>query len=373
MIRIGWKNLVHDRIRLAVTLAGVTFSVVLMLVQTGIFFGYMSSVSGPIDHCEADLWLASAKTVNADTARPIAEDLVHRVRAIPGIAWAAKLTHGWAYLTLPDGAGIWAQVMGFDPATGIGGPWEVVRGRLSDLTRPGTYFVDEASLPMLRGARVESELENFDRKIEIVGVSRGAKSYNTYPILFTSIRTAQEQSVGMEGRLSFVVAKLERGADRGETLERLRSLRHFDVYTREEFSGRVRGYWATKTGIGVGIGMTVLLAFVVGVVIVGQTMYSATVERLREYATLRALGARRREICSVLWTQAAALGLAGYAAGAAVSLAAELATGNTVVAMDLTPALFALILAVTLGMCLGASLLSVLRVLRLDPAMVFRA
>jgi putative ABC transport system permease protein len=353
-------------------LLGVTFAVILMLVQSGIYFGYMNGVSGAIDHCEGDLWIAAAHTINADTARPIPEEDILRIKATPGIAWAEKLTHGWAYLKLPDGSGIWSQVVGFNPDTGIGGPWEVVQGRITDLKKPGTYMVDEASLPLLNGARVGDKLENFDQKMEIAGISRGAKSYNTYPVMFTSYKTAQEQSPNLDDRIHFIVAKFESGADRPSTLERLRRSAHLEVYAKSEFSRKVRSYWATKTGIGVGIGITVLLGFIVGLVVVGQTLYSATVEKLRDYATLKAMGATNFELGATVWTQAGIIGLFGYMTGSSVAVLAKMASKNSVAAVDLGPGLFVVVFFATLVMCLGGTVLSILRVLKVDPAVVFR-
>lgn len=373
MIFLAWKNLVHDKGRLAITLVGVSFAVILILVQSGIYFGFMNGVSAMIDHSGADVWICKKETANADTALTFPQEEVLRVRATPGVAWAEGMTHGWAALRLPNGTNIWAQVIGFNPETGIGGPWEMVQGSFADLRKPGTFIIDEASLPLAPGVRVGDKLENWGQKIEIVGISRGAKSYNTYPILFTSIKTAQAQTFDLQDKVHFVMAKFETGADREATLERLRKMNHYDVYATGSFSDKVRSYWATKTGIGIGIGVTMVLGFIVGLVIVAQTMYSATVERIREYATLKAMGATNWEICSTLLVQALLVAFGGYGAGAIVAMFAKsLPLMDTVIAVDLSPELFGYSFVATLVMCLGASVASVARVLKVDPASVFR-
>ncbi len=373
MIRLGWKNLIHDRMRLVVTLVGVVFSVVLMLLQSGIYYGFLDSVSGMMDRSPADVWILSAKTLNADTARTIPEETVHRVRAIPGVAWADSITLAWAGIRLADGTNTWVQVTGINPDTGVGGPPEMLTGSITDLRRPGTYILDEASLPLLPGVRIGEKIEAFGQKIEIVGLCRGAKSYSTYAVLFSSVRTSQEQLVLLKDKVSFVAAKFEENADREMTMVRLRNLAHLDVYTREEFHDMVRTYWAGSTGIGVGIGLTMVLGFIVGLVIVGQTMYSATVERLREYATLKAMGATNWEICVIIGTQAVIVGLVGYALGALVALGLTLTDTGKVVSITLSPQLFGVIFGATGVLCLGASVLSIVRALRVDPATVFRS
>lgn len=370
---LAWKNLRQDKIRLLVSVIGVTFAVVLMLVQTGVYAGYMNSVTAVIDHCTADLWICAAETINANTARPISESEVAVIKGTPGIAWAEKLTYGWAYLTLPDGAGLWAQVAGFNPESGVGGPWEVTQGTTADLKKPGTYIVDESSLAMLRGANVGTVLENFGKRMEIVGTCRGAKPYNTYPIMFASLQTAQDHGLLMDEKTHYIVAGLEPGADRAAVVGRLKQIGRFDVMTRDEFSGRVRDYWATKTGIGMGMGLNMMLGFIVGLVIVGQTMYAATVERLREYATLKAMGATNLQVCQVVWVQVLVIGLVGYALAVFVSTFVGRLFTNTVMSISMGPPLYVLIFVAMLAMCFGASLFSVLRVLRVDPAVGFRA
>lgn len=373
MIKLAWKNLIQDKMRLAVTMMGIIFAVALMMVQSGIYFGFTSNVSGRIDHCPADVWIMTEGAFNADTARPFPEETALRFKAIPGIEWAEKLTRGFAFLRLADGGSSWAIVFGFNPESGIGGPKEMVQGSIRDLLKPDSFIVDESTLSLLKGATIGDKLENFDKKMEIVGICRGHKSPNTYPVLFASNRTMQKHSVRMDNSVVYVVAKIEDGADRSQVMERLRAVKHFDVFTAEEFSSMVKSYWTNKTGVGMGIAITMTLAFIVGLVIVGQTMYSATVERLREYATLKALGASNWSICRIIWAQAIIVGLIGYLIGMVISTSMMLGFASKVLSIKLTPLVFVVVFLTTLFMCLGAALLSIYRVLKVDPATVFRS
>ncbi len=135
----------------------------------------------------------------------------------------------------------------------------------------------------------------------------------------------------------------------------------------------VKSYWTNKTGVGMGIAITMTLAFIVGLVIVGQTMYSATVERLREYATLKALGANNWAICRIIWAQALMVSLVGYFIGMILSTTMMLGFASKVLSIKLTPVVFVVVLVTTICMCLGAALLSIFRVLKVDPATVFRS
>ena len=373
MTRLAWKNLIQDKMRLMVTMMGIVFSVALMMVQSGIYFGFTSNVSGRIDNCPADVWMMVEGAFNADTARPFPEETALRIEAVPGIEWAEKLTRGFAFLRMTDGGSSWAIVFGFNPESGIGGPKEMVRGSIQDLRKPDSFIVDESTLSLLKGANIGDKLENFDKKMEIVGVCRGHKSPNTYPVLFTSNKTLQKHSVRMDNSVVYVVAKIKREANRGQVMERLEAIRHFDVFTSEEFSSMVKSYWTNKTGVGMGIAITMTLAFIVGLVIVGQTMYSATVERLHEYATLKALGADNWMICRIIWTQALIVSVSGYLVGMMLSTTMMLGFASKVLSIKLTPLVFVVVFLTTILMCLGAALLSIFRVLKVDPATVFRS
>lgn len=369
---IAWRNLMHDRARFGVALAGVGFAMLLILAQSGIFAGFKASASVVIDHCSADFWIVSAGCVNFESAQTFSEDSLQVIRGVPGIERVDRLVHVFGYVKLPTGRGTWAHVVGINPVSGIGGPWEMTAGRVDDLRKEGTYIADASGLGQLAGVRPGTRLENSGRRMDVVGLSRGARTNTTYPLFFTSLRTAQ-QMPGLEGGMTFLVATLAPGADRAAALERLRRLERFDVYTREEFSGMTRTYWATKTGVGIAIGLTMALGFVVGLVIVGQTMYASTVERLMEFGTLKALGAGNRQVCSIIWTQALLIGAGGGAAGLAAALLLERCYSGQTVAMELSAPLCAAAFGTVLVMCLGASLLSVSRILRLSPAVVFRS
>lgn len=358
--------------RAIITVVCVMFSVVLILIQVGIYFGFMHNASAVIEHCPADLWVMSTETVNTDCARPFDESLFYKVKGTPGIEWASRMTHCWGYLKLTNGAGLWCQVVGFDPANGVGGPWELVKGSYDDLKKPGTYIIDEASVPLLRGLGYGDKLENFEQKIEIVGVCRGVKSYTTYPVMFTSYKTAQDQYFAMGGRLSFIAVKVAPGTSIHEVRDYIGQSKKLQALTGPEFSGMIQSYWATQTGIGVGIGVSILLGIVVGILTVGLTTYAATMERLKEFATMKAIGATNFQVCKVVWAQAISVGIAGYAVGAPFALLVQRAYAQKVISVQLTPELFLGTFVGTIAMCFLASMLSVMKVTRLEPVQVFR-
>ncbi len=369
---ISWKNLVNDRLRSVVSLVGVTFAVLLMLLQSAIYLGFIGSASAVIDHCPADLWIVKAATMNFESAPAFSEDAVLRVRGTPGIEWAENLIYSFGQLKLPGGATQWAHVVGFDPRHGVGGPWQMESGSTQELMRSGTIIVDATSLGRIHGSQVGDRLENFQQEVEIVGMSKGTRSCTPNPVVYTSFQTAQQQIPLFQKQTNFVVAKFADGADRDAVMERLRRMRQFDVLYRHEFSRKTQHYWATKTGIGIGNGVTIVLGFIVGLVILGQTMYAATMDRLEEFASLKIMGATNLQICIIIWTQAILMAVGGYLVG--VLLGSQLTNlyRDQVVSMRISVPLLVVLGFGTVIMCLAASMLSVAKVLRVSPATLFR-
>jgi putative ABC transport system permease protein len=210
-------------------------------------------------------------------------------------------------------------------------------------------------------------------RVKVVGISEGARGFTTAPYVFTAYRTAQQLDPWLAERTVFIVARAAPGFDAGEVAGRLRQLRDVDVYTTSEYSFKTRLYWTWETGIGVGFSMTAVMAIIVGMVIVGQTIYTATVEHLREFGTLKAIGATNRDIYGIILKQALINAVVGYAAGLVITLLATRFVESAGLVMVVPGVLMVGIFGVTIAMCLSASVISVRKALHVDPLVVFRA
>jgi putative ABC transport system permease protein len=210
--------------------------------------------------------------------------------------------------------------------------------------------------------------------VRVVGICRGARRITTAPVLFTSYRTAQELNPWIKGQTVFVLVKVAAKADVKAVRDRLARVMNLeDVYTRDEFIAATRRYWTFSTGMGVAFGFTILMGIIVGAVIVSQTIYSATIEHLREFGTLKALGAENRTVYGIILEQAMWSGVIGFLIGAAVNfVVVKLYTG--IGQLIIQPwELFAVDFVITITTCIGASLISVRKAMQVDPMEVFRA
>jgi putative ABC transport system permease protein len=373
MVDIARRNLLHDKTRFLITLVGVTFSVVLIFSQFGIYLGFMGNASIIIDNTVADIWITSRNSQNFDFPLAFAERKLNQVKETVGVAWADRLILTWASLKRRDGGSENIELIGFNPDTGVGGPWRLAAGSVGALKAGKAIIVDESAFSRLGRVSVGDYLEINENRVKVVGISQGVRGFTTAPYVFTTYRTAQSLDPLLRERTVFIIARVGPGHTPAAVAERLRALRDVDVYTRDQYSLRTRLYWTWETGIGVGFALTAVMAIVVGMVIVGQTIYTATIEHLREFGTLKAIGATNRDVYMIILKQAMINAVIGYATGLGITLLVNPFIEATGLVIVLPAKLMLSLFAVTVVMCLSASVLSVRKALRVDPLIVFRA
>ncbi len=367
------RNMVHDRVRLVVTLIGIVFAVVLIGVQLGLFIGFARTTSSLIDHAGADLWIMAPGTRNIDQSAAISERKLFQALAVPGIQEAAKLITEFTLFKRPDGGNETVIVVGFDPAQGLGAPWQVAEGDVKNLAYAGTVMIDELYREKLGVTRIGQIVEIGGRRAQVVGFTRGIRSFTQSPYVFASFASALDYSRIRSDQTKYVLCRLVPGADAAAMRKALSErLGDVEVLTSGEFSRRTQFYWMFTTGAGLALLVAALMGLAVGVVVVSQTLYATTIDHLPEFGTLRAIGASSRYLYGVIIRQAVLSALAGYGIGLGVTLAIIRASRNGGTAILLPGELAAGLLALTLVMCVGAAAISIRKVTRLDPAMVFK-
>src|SRR5229473_6746204 len=289
---LAQRNLFHDKVRLTVTLTGIVFSVVLIVVQLGLFFGFTTATSNLIDHSGADLWITSKNVSYVEQGVAFSERKLNQVRAVPGVADAQKIIAHWTQWKRHDGGEDSVQIVGINADDNLERPWNLVQGRAEDLKSPDAIILDELYKQKLGVTRVGEVFEIHGRRARVVGFTHGIRSFTTSPYVFTSFKNAQDFVGLREDQTYFLLVKLAPGAD----LETVRSaigsqVKDVEVLTSHEFSRMTQIYWMFTTGAGVAVLLAAALGLIVGFVVVAQTIYATTMDHLREFGTLKAMGA----------------------------------------------------------------------------------
>jgi putative ABC transport system permease protein len=326
-----------------------------------------------------------------DDVKPLQDTMLLRVRGVEGVKWAVPLYKGLLKARLQNGNFQTCNVIGIDDATLAGGPPEMVEGSIADLRRSESVIVDDvgasgklAKTPTdeegrpIRGARpvplkVGDTLELNDRRAVVVGICHVSRTFQSQPVIYTTYSRATLFAPKERKLLSFVLAKVDDGVAPAVVCERIRSATRLEAYTKDQFSWATVLYFMKYTGIPINFGIAVMLGFLVGTAIAGQTFYNFTLDNLRHFGALKAMGATNTRLLGMIILQSLVVGLVGYGLGIGLASLFGLMVGRTELAFRLLWQTLAITGGAISVICVLASLLSISKVIRLEPAIVFKA
>jgi putative ABC transport system permease protein len=379
---IALKMLTGNRAKYYAIIFGISFACMLMTQQASIFTGLMRNTTSQIRDIQgADVWVMDPSVQFIDDITPLSENALYQVRGVPGVAWAVRLYKGMARAQFPEGNFKQFIVLGIDDQTLIGAPQTMLVGSLADLRRPDAVVIDESGYRYLfpgEPPRAGKVFEMNDHRAEIVGVCRASPTFQTFPITYTTYSRALRYAAQERRTLSFILAQGEPGVPTAEVCRRIEERTGLLAMPQADFSWKTIWYYMARTGIPVNFGITVLLGFIIGAAIAGQTFYLFTLDNLKQFGCLKAMGVTNLRIVYMVLLQGLVVGLLGYMFGLGLAaLFTELFTWR-LRSLGLPPANF-MVWPIPLGSGVAAalivtasSLFSLLRVLRLEPASVFR-
>jgi len=392
---IALKMLTGDRAKFYGIVLGLTFASLLITQQGSIFWGLMLRTSGQImDITGADLWVMDNNVRFIDDVKPMLENELYRVRGVEGVLWAVPLYKGIgrAKLTTYDLNGERQEVieqvimLGLDDASMVGAPRRIFVGKLSDLRRPDAIIVDKVGLRKLypgqggESAKTNDELRKFlgrelemnDHRAVIVGICETTRTFQSNPVVYTTYSRAK-QFVPQERKvLSYVLAKAQTGFKPADIAHRIAERTGLLAKTSEEFKDMTIQYYLKYTGIPMNFGITALLGFLVGTAIAGQTFYNFTLENLKQFGALKAMGTTNARIVAMILLQATVVGLLGYGIGVGLATLFGLMTVGTELAFYTAWWILPITGAAIVLICILSSILCIRRVIVLEPAVVFR-
>lgn len=365
------KTLLHDRSKLLIGVAGVVFSLVLVNMQGGLYLGLMRKASVLVDHCEADLWVTHQQVENVDLARDIPESWIQRLRGIPGLACAKPYLVGKGTASLTNGHMEDVWVIGSDPEMMLGSAWGFTAGSRHDLRRPSGVSFDEVDSTKLGNPHVGDWLEVNGQRTHIVARTSGITGFITMPYLFATYDTARRLSRTPDGACSFILIKVRPEADAVEVRRAIeRRVPDAGVYSPAEFARVSQDYWMKRTGIGISFGASTLLGLLVGLTVVGQSLYALALNHIEDYATLKVLGAEDSAVCRVILMQSLVIWGAGSVIGTLIVLVIRASWHSALAPVEIPLLLAGGAVILNLLICLTASLIPYWRIRRIDPAMI---
>ena len=378
MYHLALKMLFADRAKYIMLVSGLTFAALLMTQQAAVFFGILDWTNGNLKNMRAEIWVVDPKVEQANEIKPMRDTDVSRVRSVRGVAWAVPMFWSIQQARLHDGSFKPIQIVGIDSTTMVGRPGDIVAGKLEDLRLPNSVIIDDLAVERLSRGRAKpigigDVFEINDKEARMVGICKTEKSFFGYPYVFTTYDQALQFAPKTRKMLSFILAHPAEGWTAEQAVEQIKKETRLGAYTEKQFERSTVLWFFRNTGIPVSFATTILLGFIVGVAIAGQTFYSFILENLRNIGALKAMGAGDGLLTRMVMLQSFTVGLIGYGIGIGLTVLFGLLVlekGMPPFALPYQLPLFTFI--VIMLICAFAAVLGILKIRKLEPAIVFR-
>ena len=372
---IAWRNLSHDPIRLAATIVGIVFSVLLMGMQMGLLLYFIHTTAVLVDHAGADIWVSANGVNTVDLSTPLSDRWRYHAKAVPGVARAESYIVDIAAWKRGNGTRESVILVGVDVDATMGQPWSMQDGisAADALAMPDGVIVDRMYAAKLGVSRIGETFEINDRKVRVAGFTYGIRTFTQSPYVFTTLDRARHLAGRDRDHISYVLVAVAPGHAPDKVLADLRDrLVETEVLLAPDLSERSSNYWLLSTGAGMSLIMSGLLGLLVGGVVVAQTLYASTMDRMPQYSTIRAMGGPTSYLVRIVLVQAGLSGVIGYVIGMIGVAGIVFALRDASASPELPPWLGVGIGVITLATCLIASLASLSKINRIDPTRVFR-
>lgn len=375
---LALRMLTGDRSKYLSLILSITFATLLMSQQVSIFMGIVTrSASQIIDVRDADLWIMDNKVRYIDEAPYLPSNDLQRVRGVSGVEWAVRFHKSNMTARLPDGNYRNVVVLGVDDATLVGSPRKMVVGDANDLRLPNAVFIDKAGYEYMwpqEPLRIGREFQINDRRVILVGICKASAPFTTLPILYTRFTEIERFLPANRNVMNYILAKPADGADPQAVCRAIESQCGLMALTQDGFFWKTIDYFLGSTGIPINFGITITLGFIVGAAVAGQTFYLFTLENLKQFGALKAMGVTNLRLIGMILLQASIVSGIGYGLGLGITSIFFTLTNRIapMAGIHLTVVAAVGVGVAVLVIILLTSIFSLRKVLFLEPAVVFR-
>lgn len=372
-MKLALQNILHDRGRFSVTVLGVSFAVFLMVFQGSLLAGFLHAASRLIDASDSDLWI-TARGVQAFEFGTAVEGRVREMAAgVPGVIETSRVCMAFAVYRTPIGKQQVVALVGADPSVGKRFPVPDSHESAGQMS-PDAVLYDASDRKQIEVDTLPAEVEINRHRASIEREIQGYGAFLGVPFLFTSYRNAIRYMGFGSDQAVYILLRVDKSYPLSQVQKDLKEkLPEVDVLTQDEFAYKSRMYWTIKTGAGGAILTAAVLGFLIGLVVVSQTIYANTMENIEEYATLKALGASQGFVARTVLAQALICGAIGSVLGL-LAVIPSINFAKSLIAWIYAPWwLPGAMVVPSLAMCSLASIVSVRSALTVEPGRVFRA
>jgi putative ABC transport system permease protein len=380
---IALRMLMGDRAKYFGILIGLTFASLLITQQGAIFLGLTARTYQFVtDTPQGDLWVMDPEMEHHSDSKKMREATLDRVRSVDGVEWAVPMYRAFATLRLPNGSLRTCILVGVDDASLLGIPGEFVEGSADSLRRDAGIVVDAATVGKSLGIKqpgggkrpleVGDVLELNDTRAVVVGTVAQRPSFFWEPTIYTTFSRAKQFAPTERRQLTFVMVKVKDGFDTAAVQRGIESATGTMALTQKQFATKSAMYILTQTGILINFAIAVGLGFLVGAAIAGQTFFNFVNDNMRYFAALKAIGASDGTLARMVLLQSLVAAGIGFGLGAGAAGLFGQSVGDSL-AFHMPWGLVVFSGVLVTGIAIGAAVLSIRKLARLEPAIVFKA
>ena len=378
---IAWRQLMKDKTRLGIAVAGIAFANILIFAQMGFEASLFNSSTAPHRTLNADLVIVNRHFESLYSVKPFSRRRLHQALGFEGVKSVSPLYIGLGSWKNPQTLRTQTiLVLATDPRTQAF-KFSQINQNISQLQKPNTVLFDQTSLPSFgpiatlfqQKSIVETELNGI--KIRVGGLFSLGTSFAAYGNVITSdttfLRLFPDAPIS---NIQIGLVQLNNNVDIKQVSKNLETGLPNDVmvFSASAFQDAERAYWGEATPIGFIFGLGVIVSFIVGIMVVYQIMYSDIADHLPQYATLKAMGYRDRYLIGVLVQESLLLAVFGYIPGFSMSLIIyQVAANATMLPIFMTPQRSIAVFLLTVIMCLISGGTAIKKLQSADPADIF--
>jgi putative ABC transport system permease protein len=379
-VPLAWRNLLADKRRLLRSISGISFAVLLMMIQLGFRSAFLDSALAVIKNIDGDIIITSATKFRFGRKDPFSFRQLYAARAAEGVRWVRPIYGEWMVSAWknPQTNKIYnIQALGFDPAQPVF-LFPEVGASLDELKQPDTAMFDRRSRRFMGTAENPTYTELSRRRITVVGEFALGPDFTTDGTVIMSDWNFRKffPTAARDDRndVEFGVVKMKPGFRVEDVQAALRQLLPVGlaVRTRDELIALEVTFQTNVSPVGPIFLMGTIIGFIIGLMISYQILYTELSDQESQYATLKAMGYTNGYLVRVVLTQSAFYALVGFVPAWVVGqLVFRGIEWQALLPMHLGPSIAGVVLVLTVAMCLVAGALAVRRVLDADPAEVF--
>jgi putative ABC transport system permease protein len=315
ILRIAYKLLVNDKGKFAALIVGITFAVFLMVMMTSMFAGILHRSSSTVINIGAKVWVMDPAVNTVVSSIPMPDYILDAVRSIEGVRYAVPLYSGGALVKLRSGVYQQVTIVGLDDTSLFGRP-ELIEGRIEDIYAENAFIVvKDSEFPKLGNPKPGAEFEINDHRGVVAGIARVTTGgLFGIPTLYTTYKRAVQYIPSTRYTISYILVEPKSIAAVQHIKEQVKSLGYVAL-TNNEFIQKISNFYKYQTGLGTNVFLMTVISFIVGLSISGQTFYTFILENLEKFGALKAIGAKGKELVSMILFQATFTSLTGYGLG----------------------------------------------------------